>query len=302
MKRFVTSLAVLVLLAGPSTSKVFTKTRRSISICKQKIFAAFKPLPKMEYACPADLIDSDNKILKLPERIAAIKEVTQQLRALANPAWWRANVDDLDACEIHGSAGALTDEEKAHFTDRDYQFLLFGNQQIRLVLVRDPCYQTGYNGSNLFVLYRTGGRVFVTEVIDGFFSRADSFLDVAFANFNAEQLIEVSTASGSLHPYVSNHYSVIDTRSRQALPRNLIKEGNKLTNLIESVMLLSDLKDLGLPPGAGELRIVRRHRLAPSFSAYEEDEHERINDNGRKLRRIVYRWNGRFYARRDRKR
>ena len=61
-------------------------------------------------------------------------------------------------------------------------------------------------------------------------------------------------------------------------------------------MLLSDLKDLGLPQSAGELKIIRRHRLAPSFSAYEEDERGRINDNGRKLRRIVYRWNGRFYA------
>src|SRR5258707_1161545 len=302
MKHLLAIAAVLLLLLGPGTNKAFTQTKKSVAYCKQTVFAAFKPLPKMEYACPADLIDSDDKILKLPERIAGINNVTQQLRALANAAWWQTNVDDLNACEIHGSAGALTDEEKAHFTDRDYQFLLFGNQQIRLVLVRDPCYQTGYNGSNLFVLYRTGGKVFVTEVIDGFFSRADSFLDVAFANLNAEQLIEVSTASGSLHPYVANHYFVIDKKSRQALPRNLIKEGNKLTNLIESVMLLSDLKDLGLPPGAGELRIVRRHRLAPSFSAYEEDEHERINDNGRKLRRIVYRWNGRFYARRDRKR
>jgi len=56
------------------------------------------------------------------------------------------------------------------------------------------------------------------------------------------------------------------------------------------------LKDLGLPPGTGELKIIRRHRLAPSFSAYEEDEHGRIDDNGRRLRRIVYRWNGRFYG------
>lgn len=140
----------------------------------------------MEYECPAGLIESDNKILKLRERIAAINEVTQQLRSLANPAWWQTNIDVLNACEMHGSAGALTDEEKAHFTDGDYQFLLFGNQQIRVVLVRDPCYQTGYNGSNLFVLYLMGGKIFVTEVIDGFFSRADSFLDVAFANLNGD--------------------------------------------------------------------------------------------------------------------
>ena len=293
---FLIMTACLVFSTGGSSS--FAQKPRPITACKQATFAAFKPLPKMEYACPADLIDSDDKILKLPERLAAIKEVTQQLRSLANPAWWRANVDDLNACEIHGSAGALTAEEKAHFTDRDYQFLLFGNQQIRLVLVRDPCYQTGYNGSNLFVLYRTGGKVFVTEVIDGFFSRADSFLDVAFANLNGAQLIEVSTASGSLHPYVARHYFVIDKISHQEVPRNLIKEGKQLTNLITSVMLLSDPEAVGLPPNAGELKIIQRRRLAPSFSAYEEDEHGRINDNGRTLRRIIYRWNGRFYARR----
>ena len=271
--------------------------KKTVTLCKQSVFAAFKPLPKLTYECPADLIQSDDKILKLPVRIAALNEVAQQLRTLANPAWWQTNLDDLNACKMHGSAGALTEEEKAHFTDGDYQFLLFGNQQIRVVLVRDPCYQPEYNGSNLFVLYRASGKVFVTEVIDGFFSRADSFLDVAFANLNAEQLIEVSTASGSLHPYVARHYFVIDKKSRKVIPRNLIKEGKKLTNLVTSVMLLSDLKDLGLPPSAGELKIIRRHRLARSFSVYDEDERGRINDNGRKLRRIIYRWNGRFYAR-----
>ncbi len=287
------ALICIGLAATPSSAQ-----KKQILFCKPSVSAAFKPLPKLQYDCPAGLIESDEKILKLPKRIAAINEVTQQLRALANPAWWQTNIDDLNACEMHGSAGALTDEEKAHFTDGDYQFLLFGNQQIRVVLVRDPCYQTGYNGSNLFVLYRTGGKVFVTEVIDGFFSRADSFLDVDFGNLNGEQLIEVSTASGSLHPYVARHYFVIDKMSRKAVPRNLFKDGKKPTNLITSVMLLSELRDLGLPQNAGELKIIRRHRLAPSFSAYEEDERGRINDNGRKLRRIVYRWNGRYYARR----
>src|SRR5260370_17242832 len=148
----------------------------------------------MEYGCPADLIDSDDKILKLPERIAGINNVTQQLRALANAAWWQTNVDDLNACEIHGSAGALTDEEKAHFTDRDYQFLLFGNQQIRLVLVRDPCYQTGYNGSNMFLLFRTDGIVFFIVIFDGIFFRINTFFNVAFYYFHTHQLIYVPTS------------------------------------------------------------------------------------------------------------
>ncbi len=160
MKRLVTNVVLLLALVGLGTNQAFAQTKKPISSCQQSISTAFKLLPKLEYECPADLIESDEKILKLPQRIAGIDKVTQQLRILANPAWWRANVDDLNACEIHGSAGALTDEEKTHFRDGDYQFLLFGNQQIRVVLVRDPCYQTGYNGSNLFLLYRSGGKVY----------------------------------------------------------------------------------------------------------------------------------------------
>jgi hypothetical protein len=281
---------------GLGPGKAFTQTKKSIASCQPATFAAFKPLPKLEYECPTDLIESDDKILKLPERIAGINKVTQQLRSLANPAWWRTNIDDLNACEIHGSAGALTDEEKAHFRDGDYQFMLFGNQQIRVVLVRDPCYQAEYNGSNLFVLYRSGGQVLVTQVLNGFFSRADAFLDVDFARLNGAQLIEVSTASGGLHPYVARNYFAIDRDSHKAVPRKLIKAGKKLTNQITSVMLLSDLKDIGLSSSAGELKVIQRHRLAPSFSVYDEDERGRIDDNGRKLRRIIYRWNGRFYA------
>jgi hypothetical protein len=55
--------------------------------------------------------------------------------------------------------------------------------------------------------------------------------------------------------------------------------------------------DLGLPKNASELKIFSNNRLAPIFSAYEEDDSGKIDSNGRQLRRIVYRWNGRFYVR-----
>jgi len=45
------------------------------------------------------------------------------------------------------------------------------------------------------------------------------------------------------------------------------------------------------------LRLIRNNRLAPTFSVYEESERGQIDDNGRKLRRIIYRWNGLFYVR-----
>jgi hypothetical protein len=40
----------------------------------------------------------------------------------------------------------------------------------------------------------------------------------------------------------------------------------------------------------------RNGKLAPRFSAYEEHERGTIDAAGRKLRRVVYRWNGRFYS------
>jgi len=61
-------------------------------------------------------------------------------------------------------------------------------------------------------------------------------------------------------------------------------------------MLMNVPADVGLPKDAEALKVFSDNRLALSFSAYEEDERGKIDDNGRKLRRIVCRWNGRFYS------
>ena len=110
----------------------------------------------MEYDCPEGSNYSDDKILKLPERLAAIRGVMKELNAFTNAAWWQANVEDLNACGVHGSAGEFTDEEKEKWKDGDYSFELFGGHQMRLALIPDPCYQTVYSGSNAFLLYRNG--------------------------------------------------------------------------------------------------------------------------------------------------
>jgi len=109
---------------------------------------------------------------------------------------------------------------------------------------------------------------------------------------NGQQLIEVSTAN-SAPPSLWYHYFVIDPQSNKAVPKNIFQEGHKLINEIYSTMLMAELKDLGLPKDAGELNIIRNGRLASTFSAYEEDEHGKIDN---RLRRIIYRWNGRFYV------
>lgn len=281
--------AILMLLVP--TLHTFAQKVKPAPVCRPAAMAAFKPLPKLEYACPDGLIDSDDQILNLPARIGAMRNLVTSLQSFADAKWWQANVEDLNACEIHGRVGELTNEENEKAKQGDYSFQLFGNHQIRLVLLADPCYQTGYAGSNAFLLYRKDGRVFVTQVLNGYYSRVANSVGIDFAKLNTQQLVEVSTAN-SMPPSLWYHYFAIDPKTNKAVPKKIFKEGNKLTNEIYSAMLMGQPKDLGLPKDATELNVIRNGRLAPTFSAYAEDEHGKIDN---RLRRIVYRWNGRFY-------
>ena len=92
-----------------------------------------------------------------------------------------------------------------------------------------------------------------------------------------------------------NYYFTINPKTHKAVPKNLFKEGRKFTNEIRSAMLLDEPANLGLPPGADILQIVKNKTLVKSFSTFVEDEHGKIESNGGKMRRTVYRWNGRFY-------
>jgi len=238
------------------------------------------------YDCPEGLSDSDNKLLNVPERRSAINQLVEELKAFNDPRWWQASVDALSVCDFRGSAGSLTAEEKEKLHGGDYQFQLFGNQQLRLVLILDPCYQIGYGGSLAFLLNRNKGKVIVSQLLDGYYSRVDNSVGVAFAQLNGEQIIEVETAN-SMPPGLTYYYFRVDQNTGKAIPKNLFRDGKKLSNKIYSAMLFGD---------SGELDVVRGNRLAQTFSVYEDDERGRIDDNGRRLRRIVYRWNGRFYS------
>lgn len=289
-------LKICILLLLFSATSVAQK-RKPITTCKQSTFAAFKPLPKLAYECPEGLIESDDKILKVPERIAALRGIVKELEGFTHAAWWQAEVDDLNACKVHGSAGEFTDEEKDKWKSGDYSFDLFGNHQIRLALIPDPCYQTGYNGSNAFLLYRKDGKVFVSQVLNGYYSRVDNSVGIDVASLNGRQLALEITTANSMPPSLRSYFFVIDPKTNQAVPKKIFKIGGKLTNEIYSAMLMNEPADVGLPKNAEALKIFSDNRLAQSFSAYEEDDRGKIDDNGRRLRRIVYRWNGRFYAR-----
>jgi hypothetical protein len=286
--------AIWLLVFAVSISS-FAQTKRQIPACKKAVFTALKPLPKLSYRCVDEANDSDEKILKRPDRIRAIKALTLRLESFTSPAWWQADVDDLNLCYLHQKPGAFNEEEQQKFKSGDYKIALIGDRSLRLVLLDDPCYQTGYNGSNAFLLYRKAGRIFVTQVLDGYFSRADNSVGLDFANLNAEQIIEVSTSTGGLHPEVTNYYFVIDRKTNKAVPKNLFKGDKGPSNEITSAMLMSEPADVNLPKDAGALNVIIDHKLAPSFSIYEENDAGDIDDNGRKLTRTVLKWNGRSY-------
>jgi hypothetical protein len=130
--------------------------------------------------------------------------------------------------------------------------------------------------------------VFVTEVLDGYFSRADNSVGLAFAKLNGEEVIEVSTGSGGLNPSLTNYYFTIDPRTNQAIPKRIFKGDHGPTNEISSAMLMS-------AAGAEPLKIVHGFALASSFVIYVDDERGKIDDNGRTLSRKLLRWNGKIY-------
>jgi hypothetical protein len=256
-------------------------------MCKRATLAALPPKPELTYECDAQLNDWDEKILKLPARVAAIKTLESELTSFTDAAWWAADTVDLGVCEFTGKAGTLTGDQRHSFLDGEYLFWLFGNDRMRLVLISDPCYQTQYGGSNAFLLYRSGGRVTVTQVLDGFFSRADNPLTMAWATLNREQIVEVATWSGGLNPTLTNYYFVIDPKTGHAAPKNLFPGDHGPANEITSALLFNS--------ASTPLKIVRGQTLARSFIIYVDDPNGKIDDNGRTLSRKILRWNGKLY-------
>src|SRR4030095_11186942 len=94
--------SAIVILLSLSFTFCLAHERQRLPVCSAATFASFRPLPNLSYECPKELIESDDKILGLPARLAALTEVTHELESFTNAAWWRADVGELRACEIHG--------------------------------------------------------------------------------------------------------------------------------------------------------------------------------------------------------
>jgi hypothetical protein len=279
-------LVIAICLVGSSHS--FAQRRQAPLVCKWAVLAALKPQPKLNTYCGDQASDWDERILKLPARVPAMKSLMSELASFSDAAWWTADPVDLSVCDFTQKTGALTPEQRRDFLQGEYLFWLWGNDRIRLMQLRDPCYQGEYGGSNAFLLYRAGGKVVVSQVLDGYFSRADNSVGLGFAKLKTEEIVEVSTGSGGLNPTLTNYYFVIDPQTKQALPKNLFRDEHGPTNQISSAMLLE-------ASGAEPLKVVLKNALAPSFVVYVDSEKGKIEDSGRTLSRKIMRWNGNVY-------
>src|SRR6476661_11197022 len=212
-----------VVLVSTLSSSAFSQRRGPALVCRRPVLAALKPAPELTYPCDDQLQEWDEKILKLPARVEAIQKLMAELATFSEPAWWAADAVDLSVCDYAKKVGPLTPQQRHDFLAGEYLFWMFGNDPMRLVLISDPCYQTEYGGSTAFLLYRDRNgaardRVVVSQVLDGYFSRADNSVGLAVAKLGTEDIIEISTGSGGLNPSLTNYYFAIDPRSKRAVP------------------------------------------------------------------------------------
>lgn len=220
------SVALCILLLTAPISSFSQQKGRTIA-CKNRAFAALKPLPELNYLCPPDVTNEyDDRILKSPQRVEAINNVIKELESFTSPDWWESAVADLNSCYLRGKPGVLSAEERDQFTSVEYQAELMGNNRIRLVLTPDPCYQTYYNGTNAFLLYRHRGKVYVTKVLDGYYSRLANSISLKLSRSKLQPLIEIETVNlSAMRPETYSYYFVIDRATNKAVPTKLSRSG-----------------------------------------------------------------------------
>ena len=263
-------------------------------VCRTQALAALKPIPKLKYSCNEELTESEDEVLTQANRLKAIELYTKSLEKFVDADWWKTSVEDLNLCDFRKKAGALSKEETRRYKGGEYYSHLGGNNQFRVIVAADPCYQQGFNGSNIFLLNRAGGKVFASEIIDGFYTRADFPLGFDYALNGNETIIEIATTSGGLYPTETFYYFTIDKKTRRAVPKKLFKNNGKLTNQISSDMILGEPEEYGLPRRSEALQIIKNKRLAKSFYVFD-DTLEEFEGQNHKFVRVLLKWNGKFY-------
>src|ERR1051325_4296578 len=104
-----TTIAVVLFLAIVNVSA--QRRSQPVLVCKRPALDALKPIPALSYPCDEQLNDYDEKTLKLPARLAAIKTLMSQLSAFSDPAWWNTDIVDLGVCDYTKKPSRLTPDE-----------------------------------------------------------------------------------------------------------------------------------------------------------------------------------------------
>src|SRR6185436_3635521 len=97
--------AIIVLLTVINFSFAQRRSKPAL-VCKRPVLAALKPIPKLSYPCDDQLNDYDEKTLKLPARLTAIKTLMSQ--SFTDSTWWSTDIVDLGVCDYSKQPGPLT--------------------------------------------------------------------------------------------------------------------------------------------------------------------------------------------------
>jgi hypothetical protein len=264
-------------------------------VCRTKALAALKPFPKLKYKCREALDDYDERILKYPERRVAINRYVKMLENFTTADWWKADLEDLRLCDFRKKSGVFSEDETENYKQGYFPDLM-GSNQFRMISVADPCFQTNYNGANIFLLYRKNGKVFASEIFDGYFSRADYGPGTDVAMLNNEPIIEISMIGGGISPIEIYYYFTIDKKTSKAVPKNIFfDENHKPSNRIDSYMLMEDSENYGLPPNLEGPEIIKNGLLMKSVDIFKYAGETDGEEKHEKFERLTLRWNGKFY-------
>ena len=80
----------IVVLLSLSLFPCLAQQRQRVPVCSQTTSAVFRSLPELSYQCPQRFSESDEEILKVPERIAALHKLAEELESFTDAAWWQA--------------------------------------------------------------------------------------------------------------------------------------------------------------------------------------------------------------------
>jgi hypothetical protein len=200
--------------------------RKGTVICSQTAFKALIDFPEFDYEQPDEnLNEYDDRILNSSARRKARNELIKKLQNFSDPLWWTTSVSSLNPCYLRGQPGKLSDDEAEEYKSVEFQPSLFGDTNIRLVLIEDPHYQTNYNGLNGYLLVRKGQNIYVTEVLNGYYSRAANSVQLKTYRKNSQQFITIKTVNISgMKPDYLDYDFVLDQKTNKAIPTKQTKK------------------------------------------------------------------------------